>query len=82
MSIPSTVTEDGSELVVSPSLLQWGVARYTNERRMVMTIAAAVKSKNWQGNDGIISEDADTTENDNGAGFMCRTSHLLNPIHS
>lgn len=36
---------------------------------MVTTIAAAVKSTDWQGSDGIITEGADTTENNDGVGF-------------
>lgn len=40
-----------------------------NEQRMVTTIAAAVKSTDWQGSDGIITEGADTTENNDGVGF-------------
>ncbi|KAG6839659.1 hypothetical protein C0991_000430 [Blastosporella zonata] len=36
---------------------------------MVNTVAASVKSSTWEGSDGIITEGASTTSNNDGVGF-------------
>ncbi|KAG6841184.1 hypothetical protein C0991_000981 [Blastosporella zonata] len=42
---------------------------------MVNTVAASVKSSAWEGSDGIITEGASTTSNNDGVGFK-GSSHL------